>query len=189
MASYKTKIARLNALLDAHGICAKCGELYEHTYDEPFASCKCGCSEWYKLTPHMQLVQKLHAEIAELQRWKLEQLQTWDKVDTFARKYTRLGASVAAVALELMKRGVQLPIPAPAVSAANPVQWLEDEGDMILVPRGLLGAACSSIDKQRPAPKVLEAMRHYTMNAPQAPAVPDEHSANADKFFVQEQPQ
>lgn len=61
------------------------------------------------------------------------------------------------------------PIPAPAVPDANPVQWLADEGDMILVPRGLLGAACSSIDKQRPAPKVLEALRYYTTNAPQAP--------------------
>jgi hypothetical protein len=59
------------------------------------------------------------------------------------------------------------------VLAANPVQWLADEGDMILVPRGLLGAACSSIYKQLPAPKVLEALRYYTMNAPQAPAVPD----------------
>lgn len=65
------------------------------------------------------------------------------------------------------------PVPAPAAPDANPVQWLADEGDMILVPRGLLGAACSSIDKQRPAPKVLEALRYYTMNAPQAPAVPD----------------
>ena len=65
------------------------------------------------------------------------------------------------------------PIPAPAVPDANPVQWLADEGDMILVPRGLLGAACSSIYKQLPAPKVLEALRYYTMNAPQAPAVPD----------------
>ena len=45
-------------------------------------------------------------------------------------------------------------------------------GDVILVPRGLLGAACSSIDKQRPAPKVLEALRYYTMNAQQAPDVP-----------------
>ena len=70
----------------------------------------------------------------------------------------------------------------PAVSAANPVQWLEDEGDMILVPRGLLGAACSSIDKQRPAPKVLEAMRHYTMNAPQAPAVPTNTIPEGDDF-------
>ena len=74
------------------------------------------------------------------------------------------------------------PVRQPAVSAANPVQWLEDEGDMILVPRGLLGAACSSIDKQRPAPKVLEAMRHYTMNAPQAPAVPTNTIPEGDDF-------
>lgn len=79
MASYKAKIARMQALLDAHGICGKCGELYEHTECEPFALCKCGCSEWHQLTPHMQLVQKLHAEIAELQRWKEEQLRDWKR--------------------------------------------------------------------------------------------------------------
>lgn len=73
------------------------------------------------------------------------------------------------------------PVTAPAVPDANPVQWLADEGDMILVPRGLLGAACSSIDKQRPAPKVLEALRYYTMNAPQAPAVPDAKTAGIIK--------
>lgn len=81
MASYKTKIARLEALLAAqkevlevyaaevqqvqvlqnminkHGICTDCGELYEHHYSEPLASCKCHCSEWYDLTPHMKIVQ------------------------------------------------------------------------------------------------------------------------------------
>ena len=31
-----------------------CGELIEHHLDEPFASCRCGTSEWYEFTPHMQ---------------------------------------------------------------------------------------------------------------------------------------
>ena len=43
-------------LLDKHGICLTCGELYEHDYDAPFASCGCGQSEWYKFTPHMLAV-------------------------------------------------------------------------------------------------------------------------------------
>ena len=81
--------------------------------------------------------------------------------------------------ISLMTGSDAAPVPAvaaPAVLAVpetNPVQWLEDEGDMILVPRGLLGAACSAIDNHRKAEKVLEALRYYTMNAQQAPAVPE----------------
>ena len=41
-------------LLIHHGICSNCGELYEHEYKKPFASCKCGTSEWYTLTPYMR---------------------------------------------------------------------------------------------------------------------------------------
>jgi hypothetical protein len=43
-------------LLNEHGICMTCGELYEHEYDAPFAHCGCGTSEWYHLTPHMKAV-------------------------------------------------------------------------------------------------------------------------------------
>lgn len=43
-------------LLNKHGICMTCGELYEHEYDAPFAHCGCGTSEWYHLTPHMKAV-------------------------------------------------------------------------------------------------------------------------------------
>ena len=55
--------------------------------------------------------------------------------------------------------------------APDPVRqpYSIDEGDMILVPRGLLGAACSSIDKQRPAPKVLEALRYTTGSGRSSP--------------------
>lgn len=72
MASYKEKIARLNALLDAQA----------------------------------QVVQEYADEIQRLERWKQEQLQVWDEVDTFARKHTALGKSVSETALELMRRAV-----------------------------------------------------------------------------------
>lgn len=47
-------------LLRKHGICGECGELFEHHIYEPFASCKCGTSEWYELTPHMELQKQLN---------------------------------------------------------------------------------------------------------------------------------
>lgn len=47
-------------LLAKHGICSDCGEFYEHHIYEPFASCSCGTSEWYELTPHMMLRQQLN---------------------------------------------------------------------------------------------------------------------------------
>ena len=50
--------AILANIINKHGICKKCEELYEHHLDEPFASCGCNCSEWYKLTPHMELQRK-----------------------------------------------------------------------------------------------------------------------------------
>lgn len=50
----------LEALLDKHGICDKCGELYTHSYDEPFASCGCCQSEWYDLTPHMKATKAVY---------------------------------------------------------------------------------------------------------------------------------
>lgn len=46
------------ALLRKHGICTECGELYEHEYDSPFASCNCGTSEWHEYTPHMIAMRK-----------------------------------------------------------------------------------------------------------------------------------
>lgn len=49
---YKSMLLRL---LQKHGICMKCGELIEHHYNEPYASCKCTTSEWTgKYTPHME---------------------------------------------------------------------------------------------------------------------------------------
>ena len=45
------------ALLDKHGICSDCGEMFSHWVEEPFASCNCKQSEWGGggLTPYMQL--------------------------------------------------------------------------------------------------------------------------------------
>jgi len=46
---------RMEYLIKKHGICMDCGELFEHHYDEPFASCKCVTSEWgSNYTPHME---------------------------------------------------------------------------------------------------------------------------------------
>ncbi len=56
------EISRLQDLLAKHGICEDCGELYNHHFDEPLASCGCKQSEWYELTPHMKQVLELKAE-------------------------------------------------------------------------------------------------------------------------------
>ena len=60
----------------------------------------------------------------------------------------------------------------PHVSLAS-VQEL----DCVLVPRDLIGAACSAIDRKRDAPKTLEQLRRYTVGdlstPPAQPAVPD----------------
>jgi len=75
------KINELNKRLEAaqnlllkHGICDKCGELYEHDYDGPFASCKCGTSEWYNLTPHMTKVSKA---LASAQQTTVNERDFW----------------------------------------------------------------------------------------------------------------
>ncbi len=50
-------------LLNKHGICTECGEIYSHDITEPFAHCGCGTSEWYNFTPYMELQNKLHSSI------------------------------------------------------------------------------------------------------------------------------
>lgn len=166
MASYKTKIARLNALLDAQA----------------------------------QVIQEYAAQAAELERWKLEQLQTWDKVDTFARKYTRLGASVSDVALELMKRGVATEAPAVPL-----VDGSDDYYDYLgaLVEQHPAGIMRRNTDDKAPAvPLVCKDCGQSWTNPSQhanlcvaemlrqdTKQVPDLHTANADKFFAQEQSQ
>ena len=55
-------------LLHKHGICEKCGEMYEHEIDAPFASCGCCTSEWSSVesfTPYMKLQAKLYAATKE----------------------------------------------------------------------------------------------------------------------------
>lgn len=56
--------------------------------------------------------------------------------------------------------------------------------DLVLVPRGLLGSACSAIDKKRDAPKTLEALRAITMSHPAAPD--SEDAARLDWLDSQE---
>lgn len=51
------RIDKLESLLRKHGICESCGELFEHHYSEPFASCQCGTAEWVTFTPHMESAQ------------------------------------------------------------------------------------------------------------------------------------
>lgn len=46
---------KLTELLNKHGICVDCGEMYSHSIDEPTAACKCKQSEWYDFTPYMTL--------------------------------------------------------------------------------------------------------------------------------------
>lgn len=40
---------------------------------------------------------------------------------------------------------------------------LETEGDMVLVPRALLGAVAHALSTGSEAPKTLEAVRHYSL--------------------------
>lgn len=55
----KIKSKRLTELLNKHGICVDCGEMYSPDIDEPLAHCKCHSTEWYTLTPYMTLQKKL----------------------------------------------------------------------------------------------------------------------------------
>jgi len=137
------------------------------------------------LRKQTERAEKAEAELAKLREQKPGLYMAFSECGQFIRYWTRdtknLEATMAVNDFEVLEF-YAAPVTAPAVPDANPVQWLADEGDMILVPRGLLGAACSSIDKQRPAPKVLEALRYYTMNAPQAPAVPAPAVPDGDDF-------
>ena len=58
----------------------------------------------------------------------------------------------------------QSPKPAGAVPQAD--------GDMVLIERGLIGAACHAIEKKRDAPNLLVKLRAVTMLAGRADAVP-----------------
>jgi hypothetical protein len=67
-----------------------------------------------------------------------------------------------------------------AEPAAQPVDDIEDP---ITLPRGLIGAACSAIDKKRDAPNLLEQLRRYTvgdLSRPAAQPVADAPEAQAD---------
>lgn len=71
-ASYENSQPHVEPLLHKHGVCRNCGEMYGHHIDEPFASCKCGTSEWSgRLTPYMDLEIKLWQAESEAKRLKL----------------------------------------------------------------------------------------------------------------------
>ena len=57
--SEENTLKRYEELLDKHGVCRICGEMISHHLDEPFASCACGTSEWYTLTPYMELEKQI----------------------------------------------------------------------------------------------------------------------------------
>lgn len=48
------------SLLHKHGVCTGCGDMYSHDIDSPHASCKCHTSEWYDLTPYMELEKQIY---------------------------------------------------------------------------------------------------------------------------------
>lgn len=53
-------LSKMRELLTKHGICEECGNLYTRDNpDEPFASCSCHTSEWYKDSPYMELQHRL----------------------------------------------------------------------------------------------------------------------------------
>lgn len=96
-----------NNLLRKHGICERCGELYDGCYDSPHASCGCtGSSEWYTETPHMSAVNSLRREN---QRLVGELYETEEKIKTMNKnkaKYLILGSdSVIGTVFEHPEHG------------------------------------------------------------------------------------
>lgn len=61
---------------------------------------------------------------------------------------------------ESLRAALAIPPAQPAPQAQEPVaQQAQGDGDLVLVERSLLGAACSAIDKKRDAPNVLAKLR------------------------------
>lgn len=66
-----------------------------------------------------------------------------------------------------------------ALESLAPAQQEPVSDDLVLVPRGLIGAACAAIDKKREAPRTLAQLRRYTIGGlsspqPAQPSVPVE---------------
>lgn len=51
------------SLLNKHGVCTDCGEMYSHEMEGPFAGCGCCTSEWYTYTPFMKLEEKIYRAV------------------------------------------------------------------------------------------------------------------------------
>lgn len=66
------KLESVKKLLEKHGICEDCGEMFSHDIDAPFASCNCKGGECYDFTPYMKLEEKIyHLKTDLLSNWKL----------------------------------------------------------------------------------------------------------------------
>lgn len=82
-AEYHNRLPVNHDLISKHGICTQCGELRSHHISEPIASCNCGSSEWYQLTPHMQLQQKYAEALDKIkffERWVEDMRSRREKV-------------------------------------------------------------------------------------------------------------
>ena len=66
----------LLSLLNKHGVCITCGEMYSHDIEAPFASCNCKTAEWHKLTPYMKLEKAINMRDASIMvlQTKLEEV-------------------------------------------------------------------------------------------------------------------
>ncbi len=85
----------LSRLIDKHGICPKCEEMYSHHLDEPFASCSCGTSEWHDFTPYMKMEKALRMreeQIAHLQGEKASLRQVISDLDSSAEALRRINS-------------------------------------------------------------------------------------------------
>ena len=50
------EIERLKAIISKAGFCSVCGEEFVHDMTEPFASCKCGSTEWTSQPPELSML-------------------------------------------------------------------------------------------------------------------------------------
>jgi hypothetical protein len=69
---------RLGDLLDKHGVCTECGDMFEHHEDEPLASCSCQTAEWANgFTPYMSLQKALRVarDAEQCQAEKVDELE------------------------------------------------------------------------------------------------------------------
>jgi len=94
----------------------------------------------------------------------------------------RLAKTRAALAaIDALQSAAARAVPAPAPS---------DMEDPVMVPRGLIGAACSALDFGREAPKTLAELRRYTIGDRSGPtaAAPQAQAVRAPNGLAQRRP-